>query len=641
MKLLYNTLLFLLSITLLPGPVAKVTATPGNVTTDKTTLPILNGTASGIRNDTTLAARWIRIDSVNIPIQPPSSGVTCYRDGIIFLSSTKHNDIIPQNHISFGRSETMFTTIMDGKTVKASPFSPSADFNIPGDAITFTKDYKTMYYTRFERDEGYERIYRGDYTEGPDGAGYWTLSSEPLPFCTGKASYTHPALSADGKLMVFASNRQGTLGGMDLFVTMLKDGEWSEPVNMGDAVNSRSNELFPYLDSENNLYFSSDGIQGFGGYDIYVCRFRSNTWEKPVNLQPPINTKWDDIAFTVERSSGKTAFYTVRQNMGKKSQQLHMISMNESIPDTLINLSQYFTSPEISGMIILALEPAVQATDIPENKQTAGKIISGSRDKITYRVQFMTSFNPHTRTTIEVKEKNYDVYEFLFAGAYRLCVGEYSDLSKAVEVQNLLKQNNYPGASVLAFVNNELSLDPDLLTAEAAATKEAEKDMTKKEEARNEETKIAEAKKEKARIAEAKKEEARLAEARKEETKMAEAKKAETRLIEAKKEEARAAEAKAGAKEETKEEVAVKVIYRVQLISNTTQKGSYTITIGGMEYTTWEYKYAGAWRTTAGEFSKLSDAIALQRLARQEGFNQAFVAAFVDNVRSTDPALFK
>ncbi|MFN2379597.1 MAG: hypothetical protein ABR519_05215 [Bacteroidales bacterium] len=572
MKLLYNKVLLLLTIILLA-------------------CIITDGTAAEITaNDTTLSSRWIRIDSVNIPILPPSSGVTCYRDGIIFLSSTKQDDIIPENHISFGKPETMFTIIMDGKPVKASLFSPSADFSFPGDAITFTGDYKTMYYTRFDRIEGYERIYRGDFTEEPGGGGYWTLNHEPLPFCTGSASYTHPALSADGKLMIFASNRQATLGGMDLFVTILKDGKWSEPVNMGDAVNSVSNELYPYLDRENNLYFSSDGIQGFGGYDIFMCRFRSNTWEKPTNLLPPVNTRWDDIAFTIDCNSGKRAFYTVRQNKGKRSQQLHMISLNKSIPDTLINLSQYFSSSEISSMVILALEPAVQATNTPEEDQTAAKITPGSGDSITYRVQFMTSFNPRTRAAIDVNDKNYNVYEFLYAGAYRLCVGEYSDLSKAVELQNLLRQNSFPGASVLAFVNNELSLDPELLTAEAAGLRESVQ------------------------------------------------KKLETARAE---EKAEVIAAKQVVKEEAKKEETAKVIYRVQIVSHTTPKGSYKVTIGTREYNTWEYKHAGAWRATVGEFSTLTDAIALQRLARQSGFDQAFVAAFRNGERSTDPGLFK
>jgi hypothetical protein len=83
------------------------------------------------------------------------------------------------------------------------------------------------------------------------------------------------------------------------------------------------------------------------------------------------------------------------------------------------------------------------------------------------------------------------------------------------------------------------------------------------------------------------------------------------------------------------------VVYRVQFASNATRKGSYNITIGGKNYNTWEYSYSGAYRSTIGEFRTFTTAMAFQKIVRQSGYPQAFVVAFKNNIRTTDPALFK
>jgi hypothetical protein len=83
------------------------------------------------------------------------------------------------------------------------------------------------------------------------------------------------------------------------------------------------------------------------------------------------------------------------------------------------------------------------------------------------------------------------------------------------------------------------------------------------------------------------------------------------------------------------------VFYRVQFASNTAKKGSYEITIGGKKYNTWEYSYSGAFRSTVGEFKTYKSALEFQKSVRQSGYPQAFVVALKNNVRVTDPALFK
>ena len=82
-------------------------------------------------------------------------------------------------------------------------------------------------------------------------------------------------------------------------------------------------------------------------------------------------------------------------------------------------------------------------------------------------------------------------------------------------------------------------------------------------------------------------------------------------------------------------------VYRVQFASSTTKKGSYSINAGGKTYSTWEYLYSGAYRSTAGEFKTYKEALAFQNLMRKSGYTQAFVVAFINDKRTTDPVLFK
>lgn len=114
-----------------------------------------------------------------------------------------------------------------------------------------------------------------------------------------RAAYSvgHPCLSADGRTIYFSSNMPGTLGGHDIFKCELgANGEWGKPQNLGSAINTPREELFPTLDSENTLYFSSDGHPGLGGQDIFRATGKPGAWTSVENLRAPVNTSSDDFS---------------------------------------------------------------------------------------------------------------------------------------------------------------------------------------------------------------------------------------------------------------------------------------------------------------------------------------------------------
>ncbi len=121
---------------------------------------------------------------------------------------------------------------------------------------------------------------------------------------------SQPSLAADGKTIYFSSKRPGGMGAADLYYSTLKDRVWSTPVLMPDHINTKGNEMSPFIHADGRtLYFKSDHHPGMGSYDIFVTRKEGDTWSKPENLGYPINTKADDGALSIS-TDGSTAYYS-------------------------------------------------------------------------------------------------------------------------------------------------------------------------------------------------------------------------------------------------------------------------------------------------------------------------------------------
>jgi WD40-like Beta Propeller Repeat len=291
-------------------------------------------TEMSIGRDTTGLMRLVELDSFRLNILPPSSGVQFYKDGIIFLSMSKYENSMSPNQISFGTTEAYYASLSDSALGKHIIFSPFFSFSFPCEGTTFSHNGDTVYFTKYSKNDRKEKIFMAKFSLNGKNQVYLDPEATPLDFCSDNYNYSHPALSSDDKLMVFASDRVGSLGGMDLFVSRLYNGKWSVPENLGKSINTTGNEFFPFLDSENNLYFSSDGLPGFGGYDIFTCKFNGANWDKPVNLTGRINSGSDDIAFTINKTDGKTGFFARRQKDGKGDIQLFRITVKKQLQNS-------------------------------------------------------------------------------------------------------------------------------------------------------------------------------------------------------------------------------------------------------------------------------------------------------------------
>lgn len=134
-------------------------------------------------------------------------------------------------------------------------------------------------------------------------------------------STCHPTLSADQTTLYFASDRPGGAGGMDIWKSELKNGTWQSPVNLGGTVNTKGNEVFPFIAADDVLFFSSDSHGSMGGLDVFQVK-NKDSWTTPQNLGKPYNSPKDDFAFYTKKDN-KSGWFASNRDGGMGGDDLY------------------------------------------------------------------------------------------------------------------------------------------------------------------------------------------------------------------------------------------------------------------------------------------------------------------------------
>ena len=188
--------------------------------------------------------------------------------------------------------------------------TPLAGVNTPNNegAQALSADGRLLVFTACDRDDGLGGcdLYFSKLEDGT-----WT---EPLnlgPPVNSASWESQPSLAANGNLLFFASRRPGGRGGADLYASgRTPEGGWTEPLNLGEAVNTPDDDMAPFFHADGaTLYFMSDGHPGMGGFDLFLTRLgEDRQWTPPQNLGIPVNTAGNEGALAVARD-GRTAYY--------------------------------------------------------------------------------------------------------------------------------------------------------------------------------------------------------------------------------------------------------------------------------------------------------------------------------------------
>ena len=255
-----------------------------------------------------------RIQNAGINSEFSDYGTAFYKDELVFASARDTGSISSRKHSWTNQSYTNLygAKVTDnGNFESPEKFSKSVSSRYHESTAVFTQDGNTMYFTRNNFNNGKkgrdsERTILLKLYKATKEGDKWTNVTE-LPFNSNEYSVAHPALSADEKTLYFASNMPGTIGGeqSDIFkVSINADGSYGTPENLGDKINTEGRETFPYVTDNNELYFASDGHPGLGGLDVFVTQLKDDGSVGSIkNVGEPVNSKMDDFAFLIDNKT--------------------------------------------------------------------------------------------------------------------------------------------------------------------------------------------------------------------------------------------------------------------------------------------------------------------------------------------------
>lgn len=242
-----------------------------------------------------------------------------YKQGLIFSSDRDTGNLAKYRHTwNSGDFLDLYKVNVDSASANTVVKVDKINSRLHESTSVLTSDGNTIYFTRNNFKEGKYvkdeaglirlKIFRASLIDGIWG------NLEDLPFNSNAYSVAHPALSPDGKTLFFASDMPGTIGQSDLFkVSIRDDGSFGAPENLGRTINTEARETFPFVTSEEILYFASDGHPGLGGLDIFGTDIKDNKYTGTIlNAGKPVNGPMDDFTFIFVEATRKGYFASNR-----------------------------------------------------------------------------------------------------------------------------------------------------------------------------------------------------------------------------------------------------------------------------------------------------------------------------------------
>jgi outer membrane protein OmpA-like peptidoglycan-associated protein/tetratricopeptide (TPR) repeat protein len=212
--------------------------------------------------------------------------------------------------------------------------------------VSFSPDGNTMY---FSRESYYDKIFERDslsrnkfsvlnlYKSTKELEG-WS-EGEALSLNSENYSVKNPAVSPDGKTLFFASDMAGGMGQFDIYSAPINDnGSVGEATNLGQKLNTEGQEMFPFVSSDNTLYFSSDGHLGLGGMDVFFAKLVDGKVGPIRNVGIPVNGNADDFAFSINDESGE-GFVSSNREGGAGSDDVYAVKVLQPICDVLVTVT--------------------------------------------------------------------------------------------------------------------------------------------------------------------------------------------------------------------------------------------------------------------------------------------------------------
>jgi outer membrane protein OmpA-like peptidoglycan-associated protein/tetratricopeptide (TPR) repeat protein len=384
-----------------------------------------------------------RFDIKNLAINTPNSefGAVKYKNNLVFAGVKLKPGLFDKKYKWDNETYLNLVTVPLNEINAAEPnvtyFADELKTGMHEANAIFTKDGKTMYFTRNNSKNGTKKkndqkisnlqIFKAELVDGK-----WT-NITALPFNSPNYSVEHPALSADEKVLYFASDMPGSLGSFDIYSVNINKGAFDKPQNLGPVINTDKREQFPFVSNDNKLYFSSDGHLGYGSLDVFVSDRKGTEYSEPVNIGLPLNSNLDDFSFTLN-SDTKEGYFASNREGGKGSDDLYQF---KEIKDLIVEDCKQFIAGTITDIDTkLVLENAtVMLQD--SDKKTLNTITTSADGKFNFTVSCERSY-----TIVAFKEKYTNESRTLEIGKTRNSINDGSLALKSLDAIKQEEQKN-------------------------------------------------------------------------------------------------------------------------------------------------------------------------------------------------------
>ena len=350
-------------------------------------------------------------------------------------------------------------------------------FNIESNegGASITIDNKILYYTKCSLTQGGYKNCDIFYVFNQDGS--WSeVQNFSKNFSKIDSWESQPTVSSDGKTIIFASDRKGGYGKIDLYEIQLVNGVWTDLKNLGSNINSNENEKSPYLHTDGKtLFFASQNFPTLGGFDIFYSRKDSlGNWGEPKNIGYPINSVADEISLFVS-TDGNTAYFASNHLDGVGGWDIYSFSLHDGAkPERVLFLKGELLNE--NGQVLEDVE--LEIKNLKTNKVTSVKVSAGTyvsaltldddsdvlitvkKEGFAFNSTFIasddTSFFTPTELNIELqsleKGKSFNISNIFFStNSY-----EINDLAQEIliEFSSYLKLNNSLVIEVNGFTDD-------------------------------------------------------------------------------------------------------------------------------------------------------------------------------------------
>jgi peptidoglycan-associated lipoprotein len=306
----------------------------------------------------------------------------------------------------------IFESTMDRRGGWSTPVPLGLEVNSEYEEGTpnLSSDYNTLYFTRCEsnksKTEGCKIMESKREGEG------WS-KAESLNIAADSIVVAHPAISPDDLTLYFTSDMNGSIKNLNgknskdiwKITRTSKTGEWGKPINLGEPINTPGDEVFPYVHNDGTLYFSTDGLTGMGGMDIFKAKpVSGESWEIQ-NMRYPINSSADDFGVTFEKDKEAGFLSSARKGKGDDIFTFLLPPVKFGITGTLKNEK---TNDPIEGAIIKSISSDGITIESKSSKEGTFKFALKPTTDYVFLASKEGFLNGKERETTKGKESSVD-----------------------------------------------------------------------------------------------------------------------------------------------------------------------------------------------------------------------------------------